>query len=417
MENNDNENLINDILNAKKNVHKEINENENSITSEPSDKPEDNDSIAESNNNDDEKIEIKTHKKKKRKKKHSNGKLIFGLILATVIVTIAVVSATFIIKIGKDAFGIDKSEKSIEINIPKGSTTSDISEILYNANIIEEPLVFKLFSRLQKADSLYKEGTHTLTPNMSYETIISELQKETPKDTIDVTFPEGYTIVQCAKLLEDSEICNADDFINTLNTSSFGYNFESQVTNSTLKFYKMEGYLFPDTYRFYKDTDPEIVVEKIFANFAAKVDQNLLGRMKELNMTLDETITLASIVQAEAPESYEMKNVASVFINRLNNKDKFPLLQSDPTTKYVNEVIKEYIELDNETMCIAYDTYQGPGLPPGAICNPGIDAIKAVLYHTDTDYYYFCSNLDTREFFYSKTLSEHEKNLVKAGLK
>ena len=133
-------------------------------------------------------------------------------------------------------------------------------------------------------------------------------------------------------------------------------------------------------------------------------------------MELEEVLTLASIVQAEAANTKDMKNVASVFYNRLNNPNEYPLLQSDPTTNYVEEVIIPYSQVQTEKINIAYDTYKGAGLTPGPICNPGLDAINAVLYPAETDYYYFCSNLETGEFFYAETLEEHEQNLVTAGL-
>ena len=135
-----------------------------------------------------------------------------------------------------------------------------------------------------------------------------------------------------------------------------------------------------------------------------------------MGKTLEETLTLASIVQAEAGDTANMKRVASVFYNRLNNSDDFPLLQSDPTSAYVRDVIIPNSDYVTDNMKTAYDTYKGAGLPPGPICNPGLDAIKAVLYPAETDYFYFCSNLETGEFYYAKTLEEHEANLVKAGL-
>ena len=173
----------------------------------------------------------------------------------------------------------------------------------------------------------------------------------------------------------------------------------------------MEGYLFPDTYTFLVDMDPQLVVQKIYANFNQKMTEEYYARMDELNMTLDEIIILASIVQAEAPTSTSMAKVASVFYNRLNNRDIFPKLQSDPTKKYVKEVIKPNISITNQDMYDAYDTYEGAGLPPGAICNPGLDAIEAVLYPATTDYFYFCANVNTKEIFYAVTLEEHNANL------
>lgn len=407
-----NDKLIQDILNARNSVHsakkEQLNKNADEteepakVTSEPAKEPEE---------------PKRTNSKKKKKKKRSYKKFYVGLILAVVIVIISAVAAMYIIDIGKEVFGINKPDTALEIVIPSGASTEEIADILVENGLIREPLVFRLVSRIKKADALYIEGTHTLKPSMTYETMIAELQKETPRETVDVTFPEGYTMIQSAQALEEAGVCSAKDFIYTFNNTKFGFNFENEVVNNSLKFYKMEGYLFPDTYTFYKDSDPEIVAKKIYTNFDAKIDPGIRGRMKEIGLSLEDTIILASIVQGEAPVSYEMKNVASVFFNRLDNKDTYPLLQSDVTTKYVNQVIKPNIELANDAMYVAYDTYQGPGLPPGAVCNPGMDAIEAVLYPNDTDYYYFCSNLKTLEFFYAKTLSVHENNLVKAGLK
>ena len=132
--------------------------------------------------------------------------------------------------------------------------------------------------------------------------------------------------------------------------------------------------------------------------------------MKKMNMTLDEVVTLASIVQAESPDVETMKKVASVFENRLANPEEYPKLQSDPTTYYVDEVIKPNIDIPSEAIFEAYDTYQCNGLPPGAIGNPGTDAIEAVLYPADTDYYFFYANIDTGETFFAETDEGHEAN-------
>ncbi len=159
-----------------------------------------------------------------------------------------------------------------------------------------------------------------------------------------------------------------------------------------------------------------MVAKKIYRNFDARITPDLYGRMNDLDMELEEVLTLASVIQAEAANTKDMKMVASVFFNRLNNPDEYPLLQSDPTTNYVEEIIMPNVEFKSEAMFKAYDTYQGAGLPPGPICNPGLDAINAVLYPAETDYYYFCSNLETGEFYYAETLDEHNQNLVEAGL-
>ena len=114
-----------------------------------------------------------------------------------------------------------------------------------------------------------------------------------------------------------------------------------------------------------------------------------------------------------------MANVASVYSNRLKNKGVYPNLQADPTRGYAEELKKQMDVIDQKVLD-AYNTYEGTGLPPGPICNPGLDAIQATLYTAETEYFYFCTNLDssleTRKYYYAKTLEEHEKNLRKAGL-
>ena len=430
--NNENDKLIEDILKSKEkiddiksqkklNLENQISKSDDTNTVEVNSSTDDEfseDSDIDDTFDDEDDNEIHKNKKRRKKKKKTYGKLVFGLILSAVIVTVAIFLALAIITVGKDMLGVDKSEDNIVINIPQGSTVNEIAEILHEKGVIENPLAFKVVSKLQHADS-YIAGDHLVRPNMAYETLIAELQSDAiqNKVSITVTFPEGLSLFECAKLLEENKVCNANDFIKVFNSSEFGYSFENDVVNSAKKFYKMEGYCFPDTYTFFEESEPEIAAKKIYQRYSEMVNANMMGRMKDLNLTLDQTMTFASIVQAEAPNKEQMRKVASVFWNRMNNSEMFPKLESDPTTKYVREIIKPNIELANESMYIAYDTYQGIGLPPGPICNPGVDAIEAVLYPEETDYYYFCSNLETKEFFYAKTLKEHEKNLVAAGLK
>ncbi len=160
------------------------------------------------------------------------------------------------------------------------------------------------------------------------------------------------------------------------------------------------------------DEDPQIVVQKIYANFDKKFTNADYKAMEAMNMTLDEVITLASIVQAEAPTISSMRMVSSVFHNRMNNSMTFPKLESDPTRVYAEDVIAPNLSIKNEIMCNAYNTYIQNGLPPGAINNPGKDAITAVLRPDDTQYYFFCANVQTGEIFYAQDNAGHEENLA-----
>lgn len=349
-------------------------------------------------------------KKKKKKRKRKRSRLPGVIILVTLILAVSVCLSLVIIAFGRDMLGIGKSDSTHLIVIPEGATTAEISELLKDENIIKSPKCFQLFSRLRKSDSSYIAGEHFVRPNMAYETIINELttideQKE--QETVEVTFPEGCTLYDAAQILEQNGICSADEFIFYFNSGGLGFEFENRLpTDTSLKFYKMEGYLFPDTYFFYENMEPEQVCQKIYLNFDNKMTPERYAKMESLGLSLDELITFASVVQKEAANTDTMLYVASVFWNRLRNADVFPLLQSDPTSNYA-EFVKSKMDVYDKTIVDSYDTYVSPGLPPGAICNPGIEAIDAVLENVESNYFYFIANIYTGQTYFSETLEEH----------
>lgn len=351
--------------------------------------------------------------RKKKKKKKKRSRLPGVLILTTFIFAVSICLSLVIIAFGKDMLGIGKSDTTHLIVIEDGATTEQIAYMLKDEGIIKSPKFFMLFSKLRKSDSMYISGEHFVRPNMAYEAIIHELTstENELKESVEVTFPEGITIYDAASILQEAGVCAYDDFIFNFNAGGYGFEFENLLpTSSTLKFSRMEGYMFPDTYFFYKDMDPERVCQKIYMNFDQKMTEERLKKMEQLGLSLDELVTFASIVQKEAATIDTMNVVASVFWNRLNNKDVFPLLQSDPTTNYANNVIKPNMDVYDKTLIEAYDTYVSAGLPPGAICNPGIDAIDAVLNAIPTEYFYFYANIYTGETLFAKTYEEHLAN-------
>lgn len=357
----------------------------------------------------------KRRRRKNRKKRKSRG-LSCSLVLLTLICASAVMLSVVILTVVKEIYGIGKDETQRSITISSGATTADIAAQLSRESIISLPKMFRLISRMNGKDGSYIAGDHVIAPSMSYQAMIEELCKnhENDREYVTVTFPEGCTLLDAAKRLEDNDVCQADSFIWAFNAGGFGFSFENRVTDSSkLKFYRMEGYCFPDTYNFYVKEDPSIVVQKIYENFDRKILPTDYAKMDELGWTLDQVITLASIVQAEAGRKEDMKDISSVFHNRILNSALYPQLQSNPTSNYVRDIIKPNQEVQNILMQDAYDTYIGVGLPPGAICNPGKDAIEAVLYPSQTDYYYFAANVDTRVTYFARTNEEHEQNLAK----
>ena len=365
-------------------------------------------------------VKRSTRSKKKSKKKKGpgfNNSIFGGLILVTIILTVSLVLAISGIKIGFEYLGAGKSEENITFNIPEGSTPEQIADILIDNNIIENKTLFKVAMKMQHSPTLFP-GDVTLNPAMGYARVIETLSVQRDvRETVTITFPEGITLLEAAKLLEEKKVCDSkEDFIFEFNKQQ-DFSFETMVDKNSDTYYKMEGFFFPDTYEFYVGDEGYNVTRIIRLNFSSKIDSTLLQQMKNKNLTLSQTITLASIVQWEANSVEDMPKVASVFLNRLAKPDEFPNLQSDATGNYLKKVINVVGDTaSKEHYAALYDTYKCTGLPVGPVCNPGLDAIKAVLYPADTNYYYFCNNLQTGKSYFAETYEEHEKNLVRAGL-
>lgn len=379
---------------------------------------------------------LKEEQKRKIKNKQSRRTFahIFGSILLLVfIISVSSFFSYYVVRSALDFTGIVRNEFEVEVEIPENATTEEIAQILKSNGIIDMPELFVFFSRISNADGNYLNGLFSLDSTMSYSNLISSLQKvNRVSETVTVRIQEGMTSVEIGQLLEENLVCKASDFEYYYKNKQNNYNFEKRVLLNSKKFYQLEGYLFPDTYEFYivdemttdEDVDTsvyaEIAAKKIFSNFNSKITKEMYKKINEMGFTLDEFMTLASMVQAEAGTVEDMMLVASVFLNRLNNNDLFPKLQSDVTILYAENIIKPHVSLKNESIYMpiikAYNTYESDGLPPGPICNPGMDAIEAVLNAPASDYYYFCANEETLEMYYASTVSQHELNLVTAGL-
>ena len=220
---------------------------------------------------------------------------------------------------------------------------------------------------------------------------------------VTVTIPEGYTFMQIARLLEQKGVCTAEEFYNECQT----YTPQSfSIPISEDRCFRMEGYLFPDTYRFYLNDNPRNVLIKMLNNFRSKVGD-----------VSDETLILASIIEREARSEKHMKLVSSVFHNRLNNRKEFLYLNADPTRDYVNQYITDNPLVSNQSKYAPLYNTCGKriGLPAGPICCPGLQAIRAALEPTESPYYYFFYGKDY-DNHYSVTLEEHEQKMAEIGV-
>ncbi len=359
---------------------------------------------------------IRNYHKVKQRKQHKALRFFLHLFLALCILAAALWLGYVVLEGITDILGINQEDNEIIVEIPEGATLTDISQILEDDGVITSAKLFHAFDQYADVTGEYQFGTFVLNTKMSYEEIMIELkQYQIVKETVRVTFPEGSTLFDISKKLEEAGVCDADEFLDAINQTNFTYSYMSEISDNEMKYFKMEGFAFPDTYDFYLKDNPVSVAQKFLNNLDKRVTSSMRERMEELGISFEDTIILASIVQAEAITEEQMQNVASVYWNRLNHPTEFPKLQADPTRVY-GRAMKADMQIINQEQIDAYDTYTSDGLPPGAICNPGLDAINAVLYPAETDYYYFCSNLETGECFYAQTLEEHEQNLHACGL-
>ena len=340
----------------------------------------------------------------------------WGISLAYTAVTVllCVFIAVMFLRVFNDVLAFITENRAVTITIDADDTVDDVAGKLKDAGLIKYDWLFSYVAKFEGSTGPYQEGEHTLNDNMNYMQLLSEIEVQpVARETVWVTFTEGMTVDQMADLLEENGVCDADDFREeVMSGADYGYDFEQEMSTSSDIYYPLEGYLFPDTYEFYTNETPANVITRMLQNFQNKID-TVQDQMTEMGLTQHQTITLASIIQSEASgDPANMALVSSVYWNRLNDPENFPMLQSDPTRNYANSTILMTGQSSTyQQKAAAYDTYQCTGLPAGPICNPGMDAILAALSPETTAYYYFISDSDGN-FYFAETLEQHEANIA-----
>lgn len=285
------------------------------------------------------------------------------------------------------------------VAIPKGATASEVGLRLKEKGVIRSPRAFALVAKLMGEGGRLKAGDYRLSPHMTLPAIVKTIA-EGESVTVWVTFPEGYTVRQMAETLERHGVVRASEFCGTAeNGKRFRVGRWRFPQN-------LEGYLFPDTYRFAKDASADQVVEIMLRNFVRKVAEPLSSEFKEAEargMTMAEVITLASLVEREAKRPEERALIAGVLVHRL--RVGMPL-QCDASVQYALGKHQERLLYRDLEVDSPYNTYQHAGLPPGPICNPGLASIKAALSPAETEFLYYVAKADGSHIF-STTYDQH----------
>lgn len=306
---------------------------------------------------------------------------------------------------------------AITVEIPMGSNTSQIADILYEKGVITNTKIFGIISKLNGFDGRYMAGTHYVSKNLDFNSLMVILTGK--PESVQIMLREGLTYKQMVSEFVKKGIVTEDELNRAMKYEKYDYDFVKQIKNLNNREYMLEGYLFPDTYEFGMGADAKTVINVMLTNFNNKIKPEYYTRAKELGMTMDKIITLASIIERETNSERDMPIVSAVFHKRLKDP-KFKKLESCATIQYIylNQTgqTKPVITYDDTRMDNPYNTYLHEGLPPGPICNPGEKAILAALYpDEETNYAFFLAPGDGTTIF-SKTYAEHQAAMKKYGL-
>ncbi len=371
----------------------------------------------------DSRAEKKAHKKRNRLKARKN-KRVFSIVWLCMVLLLGLTLASYLITGANDFLAVGRTTGTTEVELPETVDAESLAELLYQRGAINEPEFFTLYAKITvKNWEVFQKGVYRISTDLDYQDIISKLTggSETREVVQGVTFPEGSNALEIGAILEENEVCTQAEFLAALNEMDFSnYDAIALLGDTSDRYYKLEGYLFPDTYDFYKDEELESVIGKLLYNYQKKMTDTVKSQIESSGMSMDQVITLASIIQAEAADGNDMYNISAVLHNRLSFGGDYGIyrLQCDSTTYYPYKNAQAVPETDAMPYG-NYDTYQIEGLPAGPICNPGMEAIQAALHPNtegDAQYWLYFCHADDGTAYYATTEEEHLYNRQLAGL-
>ena len=374
---------------------------------------------------------------RKGRPKRKKGEGLFGIphLLVTgvwlaIIVVVGVTLGRMLWVCAAEVLAFGRPDKVVSVTIYESDSIEDVTEKLHKAGLIRYPGLFKLYADLAVDEGEIDPGIWDLNTRYDYHALVNAMNASSSRAIIeDLLIPEGYTCQQIFELLEEKKVCTAKDLEAYAASGELKeYWFLEGVERGTPNC--LEGFLFPDTYDFYKNSSPREVLEKLMDNFNNKFNEELQAQISTLNdhisglmrkdgrseetiaknqFTIREVIIVASLIEKETASNDESYTIASVIYNRLFNWGSTPaFLNIDASIIYAQGGDAEHIDTKLDS---PYNTYLHTGLTPGAIANPGLASIKAALNPASTNYYFYVLNPETGRHKFSTTLDEHEANV------
>ncbi len=364
----------------------------------------------------------KAHEPKKGRPKRRKGEGLLGIpnMLATVvwlglILAIGITAGRMLWVCAADVLAFGREDRPVTVTVYESDDLDSIVEKLYSNGLIRYRSLFRLYAGISHAEEDIDPGIYDLNAKYDYHALVKMMSASSTRTVVKgVLIPEGYTCRQIFNLLEEKRICTAQDLEDYAASGELNdYWFLENVDRGTK--YCLEGYLFPDTYDFYRNSTPREVLEKLLDNFNTRFDDDMKAQLEKLNTTVvtgggytvKEVTIIASMIEKEAAAPAEAPNIAGVIYNRLFRWGNNPAyLNIDASIVYAldgkNELTREDLQIDSP-----YNTYTNVGLTPTPISNPGLSSLQAALNPASHNYYYYVLNPSTGMHTFSTTYEEH----------
>ena len=359
--------------------------------------------------------------------------LFVKIILYVVIVAVVSVGAGYAAwACATDVLAFGRSSDTIQVTVPENASLDAITDMLHENGLIQYPWLFKLYCKFTHSAGRMDAGTYELAYNYDYHALVSGMTESGgTRTTVRVMLPEGATCAQIFALLEKNEVCTAEKLGESAANTHFDYWFLEDIPYGETN--RLEGFLFPDTYDFYVNDDPDRVLEKLLSNFNRKFSDDASAQLETLNtalaerwtakgydesyieahrMTIYDLVTVASMIEKETASAKESSTIASVIYNRLCDPANYPYLNVDATIVYALGGVDGALTYEDTQIDSPYNTYNRTGLPAGPISNPGLSSISAALNPADTSYYYYALDDSTGLHHFSESYDEHQAFLA-----
>ena len=363
-------------------------------------------------------------RKGRPKRKKGEGLLGIPNMLVTVvwlalILAIGVTAGRMLWVCAADVLAFGREDRPVTVTIYESDTMDDIIEKLYHNGLIRYRSLFKLYADISDAEEDIDPGIYDLNTRYDYHALVNMMSASSSRTVVeDVLIPEGYTCRQIFAMLEEKRICTAQDLAAYAASGELkDYWFLENVERG--QGYCLEGFLFPDTYDFYKNSTPREVLEKLLDNFERRFDEEMQAQIETLNANVTgggygvrEVATVASMIEKAAAAPSEAPAIAGVIYNRLFRWDGTPAyLNIDASIVYAldgkTDLTREDLQVDSP-----YNTYTHTGLTPTPISNPGLSSLRAALNPENHNYYYYVLNPETGMHTFSTTYEEHSANVA-----